>query len=449
MTTPRRRLAHASFWTMAGTSVQLGAGMLGSIGAARLLGAVRFGELAITRTTLLTFTLLSGANLGVAASRAIAELRRTDAERAGRVLGVLFDLSLIVSLVAALLCLVLAAPITRQLGMPHLTAVFALIAPAVLFASMGAVQIGALNGFEAFAVGGWLLAAEGVLTAALLVGGAYADHVRGAVFGMILAAAAAYILRRRALAAICRAHGIVVRRGQRMTAELPLLRTLVLPSALFGLGTQPFAWLARALLARGPDGLAAVGVFSAAYSWGAAVLMVPTQITRPSMPILTSLLAQGETANFKRLLRDMLLIAFGAGLLIALPVVVFARWIMGAYGSRFASGALVLCLLALSSVLASLSAALRSALVASGDAWGQVLQSLLWGCALITTFFLARRHGALALGIAYNVAFFVTLVSQAWIAAVMLKTGRRIRAAVNLSDPAVAETTALFEEPKA
>jgi hypothetical protein len=55
--TPRARLAHASFWTMAGAGVHLGAGMLASIAAARILGATPFGELAITRSTLYTFTI--------------------------------------------------------------------------------------------------------------------------------------------------------------------------------------------------------------------------------------------------------------------------------------------------------------------------------------------------------------------------------------------------------
>jgi O-antigen/teichoic acid export membrane protein len=258
-----------------------------------------------------------------------------------------------------------------------------------------------------------------------------------------------YVLRRRALVGIFREHGITVSHEYRISAELPLLRTLVIPSALFGLGAQPFAWLARALLARGTGGLAEVGVFSIAYSWGAAVLTIPSQITRPAMPILTNLLAHGETATFKRTLRDTLLVAFAAALLVALPVMALSPWIVRAYGPQFASGALVLCSVAFSSVLGSLSAALRSALVARGDVWGQVLQSLLWGVTLIAAFLLLRTHGALGLGLAYNIAFFATLVAQAVVAATALKTGRSPRVAVDLSDPAIGEADPLLEDPEA
>lgn len=434
---------------MLGSGVHLGAGMLASFAGARLLGAAQFGELSITRTTLYTFTLIGGASLGAAASRAIAALRMTDPERAGRVLRVLLDLGLIVSAVAAAGCLALAIPLSRQLGAPHLATTVALTAPAVVFTAMSAVQVGALHGFEAFGVAGRLLAAEGILTSALLTGGMWIGGVRGGIAGIVVAAAGAWLLRHRALRKIHETHGVSLRGRHRIIAEWPLLRTLVVPSALFALVSQPFAWLARALLARGPLGLAEVGVFSVAFSWGAAVLTVSGQITRPAMPILTNLLAHGDTAAFKRTLRDTLLLAFGAALLVALPVMALSPWIVRAYGSHFATGALVLCAVAFSSVLGSISAALRSALIARGDVWGQVLQSLLWGFTLILVFQLLRRHGALALAVAYNVAFLATLVAQGVIAASALQSGRNPRAAVDLSDPALTDPEPLLEDPDA
>lgn len=447
MTAPRRRLAHASFWTMAGTGVHLGAGMLSSIALARLLGPVRFGELAILRTTLLTVTLVVGAQLGVATTRAIAALRTTDAARAGRVLGMLSTLGWSSSALAALICLVLAAPIARQLGAPGLVIPVALLAPAMLFACMSCVHTGAMNGFETFAAAGSLLAAEGVVTAVLLVAGAWVDGVRGAVLAMIASAALFWFLRRRTAASIIREHGVVVQRPPRILYEFRLIRSLVLPTALFGLATQPFAWLARVMLAR--YGLAEVGLFSAAYSWGAAVFTVPAQITRPAMSILTNLLAQGDRNGFRQLLRDTMLVACGAALVVALPLMLLSPWIMRAYGSRFATAAPVLCVIAASSILASLSAALRSALVASGEVWGQVVQSLLWGFALIGMFLALRERGAMALAIAYTVAYGLTLLIQFVLTAAALRSGRPSRSAVDLSDPAIAETSALLDDPEA
>lgn len=447
MTAPRRRLAHASFWTLAGTGVHLGAGMLASIALARLLGAVRFGELAILRTTLFTVTLIVGAQLGVAATRAIAGLRTTDAARAGRVLGMLSSLGWSSSALAALICLVLAGPIAKQLGVPGLAISVALLAPAMLFGCMSFVDTGVMNGFETFAAAGFLFAAEGVVTSVLVVAGAWVDGVRGAVLATVASAALFWFLRRRTAASIVREHGVVVQRPPKMLHEFRLIRSLVLPTALFGLATQPFSWLARVLLAR--YGLAEVGLFSAANSWGAAVFTVPAQITRPAMSILTNLLAQGDRKGFRQVLRDTMLVACGAALVVALPLMLLSPWIMRAYGSRFATAAPVLCVIAASSILASLSAALRSALVASGEVWGQVVQSLLWGFVLIGTFLALRDRGAMALAIAYTVAYGVTLLTQFVLTAAALRSGRPSRSAVDLSDPAVAETSALLDDPEA
>jgi O-antigen/teichoic acid export membrane protein len=196
--------------------------------------------------------------------------------------------------------------------------------------------------------------------------------------------------RKRVLMHECRRRGIVIHH-RHVGAEFPLVRAVVVPSLVFGFGAPPFAWMARAILARGSHGLVELGIFSAAYAWGSAVLAVPAQVTRPSMPILTNLLAAGHIRDFHRL---------------------FSHWIMRAYGSAFVSGAMVLALVAASSILGSLSAVLRSALVAAGHVWGQALQSLVWGLTLVAVFYVFREHGAAALAGAYVAAFAVSLAIQ-------------------------------------
>ena len=430
---PRAQLARGTIWTMAGTGGHLAAGVIASVAAARILGPLRFGELAITRTTLFTIMLLAGASIGVATSRAVASMAGSDPERAGRVIGLLFNAVLATSIVATLICIVLAAPIARLVGAPQLATVLAVSAPYIIFTSLSAVQTGALTGLHAFEAAGSMLAFEGVLTGALLISAAYAGGIIGAVAAMVAASAIAFLARGRILAAVGRRHGVVVRhRG--VAAELPLIRTLVIPSVLFGLGAQPFAWFARMMLAHGDHGLVEIGIFSAAYSWGASVLTIPAQVTRPAMPILTSLFAKGATADFRRLLRDTLLFVFGTATLVALPIMLLAPWIMRAYGKQFESGALVLVVVAASSLLASLSGALRSALVAVGKVWGQAMQSLLWGVTLVVAFTLLRVHGAIGLAAAYAIAFAASLAAQAVLTVFAATDGPGMRSDITVSD---------------
>jgi O-antigen/teichoic acid export membrane protein len=422
---PRARLALGSFWTVAGTGIHMAAGMVAGIFAARILGAIRFGELGIARTAMTTFTLLAGSNLGFATARAVSALRAVDAERAGRVIGLLFNVCAVVSAVVTVACVLLSGTIARELGAPDLTAPLAASALFVVFASMTAVQIGTLIGFEAFSAAGRQIALEGLLIGASMIAGAHFGGVLGAMIGTVAAGAVSFVVKGRVIARVCREHRVTIRhRG--VASELPIIRSLVIPSVILGISAQPFALLGRALLARSPNGMAEVAVFAAAYPWGAAALMLPSQIARPAMPILSNLLAAGEKAGFRRLLRDTLLASAGAAALVAVPAMVLSPWIMRAYGVGFGRGAIVLVLIAISSLAGSVSAALRAALVATGNVWSQAAQSVAWGVTLVGVFLLLRSRGAVALGAAYIAAFGVTLVLQ-----VLLTRSAVARAAIS------------------
>jgi O-antigen/teichoic acid export membrane protein len=443
---PRARLALGSFWTVAGTGIHMAAGMVAGIFAARILGAIRFGELGIARTAMTTFTLLAGSNLGFATARAVSALRAVDAERAGRVIGLLFNVCVIVSAIVTVACVLLSGTIARELGAPDLTAPLAASALFVVFASVSAVQIGTLNGFEAFSAAGRQIALEGLLIAAFTIAGAHFGGVLGAMIGIVAAGAVSFVAKGRAISRVCRGHRVTIRhRG--VASELPIIRSLVIPSVILGISAQPFALLGRALLARSPNGMAEVAVFAAAYPWGAAALMLPSQIARPAMPILSNLLAAGERTGFRRLLRDTLLASAGAAAVIALPAMILSPWIMRAYGTGFGKGAMVLVLVAVSSIAGSLSSALRAALVATGKVWSQAAQSVVWGVTLIGVFLLMRGRGATGLAIGYIAAFGVTLVLQ-----ILLARSAVAHAAIasnigaDLAGPALVDDAALVSE---
>jgi len=412
MTSPRARLARGSFWNVAGLGVQLGSGMVASIFAARLLGPAKFGELGIARTTLTLVMVFAGVNLGAATSRAVAEARNVDPDRAGRIIGLLFNTTLIASGVATALLLALASPIAKFLGASEVAKPVAISAIAIVFVAAGNVQIGALQGFEAFGRAGRLIAIEGMLHGLLLIAGAWRWGVAGAVAGLVAAHAIGFAFKRWALLDACRHLGIVIRhRG--VLSELPIVWGLLIPVVLQALIHQSFEWTARMTLARGPNGLAEAGVFAAANAWGAAVLLVPIQVAKPAMPILTNLLASGDDRGFRRLLRDTMFTTSGFAVLAAAPLVLLAPWIMRAYGASFANASNVIRIVALSSIVSAIWWSLRSALLATGNIWKQTFQSLVWGAALMTTFYFTRSHGAIALAGSYVVAYLAAAATQA------------------------------------
>src|SRR6516164_3464542 len=80
------RLAKSSFWNLAGSVtgrvVTLPAGVL----LARLLGRHDYGELGMIYSSIELFGIFGGFGLGLTATKYIAEFKRRDPERAGRIL---------------------------------------------------------------------------------------------------------------------------------------------------------------------------------------------------------------------------------------------------------------------------------------------------------------------------------------------------------------------------
>ncbi|HYN08318.1 MAG TPA: hypothetical protein VES67_13120 [Vicinamibacterales bacterium] len=171
-----------------------------------------------------------------------------------------------------MLYFLVASPVAQDVAQaPQLSGPLALGAALIVLSGISIVQVGALVGFEAFRVAASLTAIEGMLTAIGMTAGALVAGVLGAVGGMVAALALSCVWRGRVLSKACAASGISIRhRG--VAGEGHVLWSFVLPSWLYGVSTQPFEWLSRLLLARGPGGLADVGIFSAAYAWSQALL---------------------------------------------------------------------------------------------------------------------------------------------------------------------------------
>src|SRR5438552_3580403 len=406
------RLARGTAWTIVGTVMQQLCAVLASIGAARILGKIGFGELGITRSTMATFGVLAGSGLGLATTRYVAELRTANPARAGTIIGLFFRVAAISSGAGSLLCILASQPLAKHaLHAPALAWPLALSGLLVLFNTIGGVQLGVLTGLESFRLAAFAIAFDGCATASGILLGARYAAVIGAIAGSVIASALSMLLRQWLMSTECRRASLAIGRGGFRT-ELPILWSFIVPSILLGVSTQPFEWLGRVLLTRQPNGLAEVGVLTAAYSWGQIVLFIPTQVTGPALPILTNILGMRNMSAFRRLLRHTLLLAIASGVATALVMVLASKWIMRAYGKEFVQGWLILSIFAGAYAIASLSSVFRAALLASGHAWVQNGQALIWGAALLLAFLALRELGSLGLAAAYAIAFGVVVVTQ-------------------------------------
>jgi O-antigen/teichoic acid export membrane protein len=294
---------------------------------------------------------------------------------------------------------------------PELASALRLASILLLLNAVGGVQNGVLLGLEAFKPFSLLLGAEGLLTLIGIGAGSALGGLDGAVLGSALGPLLVALPRHRIMRAECARLGIPLPcRGT--AAELPLLWSAVLPAVLIGVSAQPFEWLGRVLLARRPDGYAAVGVFTAAYAWSQLVAFAATQLTTPAMPVMANVLATGDRRAFRRLLGVLGLATLGVTIVTVVPVIVLSGVIMRAYGADFSPGGTVLAILAAAYGVSALSTLFRAVLVSTGRFWTQNLHVVIWGTVLVTGVFLFDRFDALGLALAYLMAFAVVVVTQ-------------------------------------
>jgi O-antigen/teichoic acid export membrane protein len=405
----RARFALGAFWSLAGAIISRGFLLAASIVCARLLGEAGFGALGMIQSTVGMFGVFAGLGLGLTSTKYVAEFRRTNPDRAGRILALSATAAFFAGLVMTA-ALVLAAPVLSKtiLAAPSLSGPLAVGAGLVFFGAINGAQTGALAGLEAFSTIARVNLWAGILSFPLIVFGVWSGGLAGAVAGMVGALAINWFLNHRALARECARAGIP--RGLADCGrEWPILHQFSLPALLASVVVAPALWLSSALLARQPHGYAQLGLYTAADKWRLLILFVPTSISTTTLPVLANLHGEGDGRGFRGVFRANLLLNAGLSLLVALLVALFAAPILSVYGPAFHAGRAVLIVLAFAALPCAFNTVLGQPLVAARYMWWRFAFDLLLVVSLLgMAWQLVPRWGALGLASAYALAFSIT-----------------------------------------
>jgi len=401
------RLAKGTFWSVLGGVVSRSLLLAAYVLVARLLGREAYGEFGMIRSTTAMFLVFAGFGLGTTASKHVAQFRTTDADRAGRLIGLSLAFALVSGAVVAG-TVVLAAPwfSAHIISAPHLTGLLRLGGIVLFAGALYGAQRGALVGLEAFQSIATLNLLEGVFallalgTLTLLMG------LRGAVFALVL------IGFFRCVTSHILMHHCALRAGIRITfravaQEWPILWHFSLPAALSGLMVSPVMWACNAMLVNQPGGYGQLGVFEAANQWRIAILFIPTMVAQVALPMLSNLWGENDRRRYNKVFKYNVLLSAGITGLAALLVIIFAMPIMRSYGPGFESGLWVLIVLAISSVLVAVNSVVGQVIASKDHMWAGFFLNLLWGCALLamTWVFLKLEYGAVGLALANLIAY--------------------------------------------
>ncbi len=407
----KARVALGVMWSLLGAAMQNGADLIASYPLAHILGPEEWGAFGLVQRTLLTFGLLTAAGFQTTLTKYVAELRDTDPAKAGRIIGLVAVITLMLSALSAAVLVAFSGPLATSLFLkPELAPMLAASSIALLFTGYNGAQQGALAGMEAFRAIATLGLIRGILAIPILIIGAKFYGLPGAIYGLgvvavLVAAINQYIIRRES-----ERRGLAVKFEWNKN-DAKLIAGFAGPGVITSFWFTACPWIACSYLTRQPDGLKEMGIYSSADRWRLLLLFVPVVLGRPFLSILSNLKSKNEVEGYRKVLRSNLLISSGVNLLAALVVIAASGVIMRGYGPEFQEGKMVLILLAASTIVSAPTSVLGSALQSMTRQWGLLALNTAWGIAfLATSFYLVERWGAVGLSAGFVVAYSLHLV---------------------------------------
>jgi O-antigen/teichoic acid export membrane protein len=401
-----QRFTSGAFWSLAGGVVSRGSFLVASVGCARLLGRIGFGELGIIQSTAGTFGIFAGLGLGLTATKYVSQYRTKNKDRVGSILALSSIVAVASGVVMAGLLVMSASFLaTHTLGAPELASPLATASGLVILGAMNGAQTGALIGLEAFRAIAKISLWTGVANLLLVICGAWYRGLHGAVWGLVAALGVNWLLNNIAIREECSRAGIGYD-FRNFAREWRILYQFSLPAFLASIIVGPAMWICNALLVNRPNGYLEMGLYTAADKWRLLILFVPATMTGMALPMLSHSHGAGDQVSYGKILNANLLLCVALTALPAIAAALLSAPILSAYGPGYRQAWPILVILAFSAVPEAVNNILGYAAISRGGVWWRLaFDIVLAGALLGFCAWAIPRWGAIGLAGGYFVAF--------------------------------------------
>ena len=392
------RLAKGAFWSLAGSIISRGLGLLSGILVARILGKHGFGQFGMIQSTVGMFSTFAGFGMGLTANKHVAEFRRTDPPRAGRLI-VLSSLVAWATGTVMTIALVVFAPwlANHTLAAPEMAGLLRAGALLLLLGGVNGAQIGALSGLEGFKTMARVNLFGGVLSFPIAVVGTLWAGVTGAVWAQVAALGVNCFVNFLALRHEAARAGISLSFGG-LNREWSILWRFSVPAVLAASMTGPVSWATSALLANQADGYSQLGIYNAVLRMKIVPEIVLGILMAPLLPVLAERYSARDTAGYNKTAYA----AFSLSLLATLPFGLIQLAVpsltMLPYGKTYAGHHGVVQWLMLDLAIIGLFNPMAAILASMNRMWFGFTYNLIWGALYgLTALWLIRLYGATGL----------------------------------------------------
>lgn len=403
-----QRITKNSLWVIIGSGASRVLILVSMIFLARLLGQEKFGQFGLIQSTLGVAGLMAGLGLGSTVTRFVAQYSVSDTQRAGRIIALIQQASVISTLSISMLIIINSSYISKEiLNSQHLQNAL-LYGILLLFANvLRGIQNGIYAGLEKFEIIGKLTFIEGVTSLLSILILAYYFGLEGALMGMSVGLILPWILGYLWLNKILQERSITIT-YQGCWQEWHILHGYSLPSLLANLIATPTLLLCMTWVAQRPDGYNELALYQAAYQWHGPIIFIPMMLTSVISPILVKEWEFGTPHRYQKLLFSIVIALLTITGIPILILSIFSHSIMALYGETFKDGANILILLLLAAPLHALAKVGSSALLSMNKAWYIFITDAIWALIMLSfTLVLLPKYGIYGMSISFLFSYLI------------------------------------------
>ncbi|WP_291993486.1 oligosaccharide flippase family protein [Candidatus Accumulibacter sp. ACC003] len=346
-----------------------GSVLLTAIVLARLLGLEDFGIYAVLVSTVMISAGIAQGATGLVGTKFVGELMHTDPGQIARILRMCALMAGSMGLLMALLLFVLAPTIAADvLAKPQVEPFLRWVSAAIVLQVLVTYQYGALQGFGAFRQMSVAGIVAGLAHLGCSVAGAWFGGLTGAAIGFVAASAVRALVFTVTLRGVCRQHAVPAATAISWD-DWRRFSHFALPASLASYVTLPCLWGVTALVARQPDGLAWVALFSVAHQVRLAAIQMPALLNAVSFSALSRLKGQGERGGFRQVFWTNMIVSVCFTSALVAVLALFSKEILGLYGAQFVQGSPVLLVMLLAVIPETLGLAAYQLVQSSGRMW--------------------------------------------------------------------------------
>lgn len=394
-----------------GTLISKGLLLLGTILIVKYVDKTIYGEFGIIKSTVNMFTVFAGLGLGLTATKYIAQLKETNKERVARIIGLSNFFSISISLLIVLFFLFFSGVLANQINAPHLKGELQLSGFILFFAALNGLQNGILAGFEKFkliSINNIIASVASVITQVL---GAKYFGLQGIILGFGLNFVILYILNRANINKI-ESNGYQYKLfDKRNFKEISIIWNFSIPAVLSGLMVSPVIWLTNSFLVLQQNGYQQMANFDIANQWRTTVLFIPAALAQIALPMLSS----AKDEDYNNILNKNIFLNFLIALIIVLPMILLAPFILSFYGNQYDDAYYPLIIMLITTVLVAVNNIIGQAIASKGKMWIGFSVNAIWGILLILISYILMfqfNYGVVGLCFAYLISYAIHTMIQ-------------------------------------